>query len=168
MIPARQLKKAGKSRNGFTMIEIIAVLVLIGIVTAVITTRFISVDSSKQTAFVSAVKNQIRYVQTMAMKNSGNVGGTQYWGIKCNGLNYWLFKGGDPDVVSGELLPGEESVNVSLSAKGVTMSGFVLFFDRYGIPYSGSVGSIVKITAPLTVTVGSHAFSVTPETGFIQ
>ena len=166
-----KLLKAGDPR-GFTLIEIIAVLVVVGILAAVIITRAMSTTSTNRAAQESVIKNHIRYAQALAVKQ-GTI-----WGIKCNGTDYWLFRTIDPDTTSNQrALPGEENAKVTLANKNISMSVFTVFFDANGRPYTAytdaTTNTPVSTANPLSITMNSvpagtaATFGITPETGFI-
>lgn len=160
-----------KSR-GFTLIEIIAVLIVVGILAAIVVVRATNTASTNRISRTNVIKNHIRYAQAMAMKQ-GSV-----WGIKCDGTDYWLFRTTTPDSAANQRpLPGEDDTKVPLSAKSITMTAFTVFFDSGGRPYTAYVNpssnSPVSAANPLSITVdsvpgGSSAtLQMTPETGFL-
>jgi MSHA pilin protein MshC len=177
---AKSVQKAGivtkffKTGNpkGFTLVEIIVVLIILGILAAVVINRAMSTTSTNRIAQESVIKNHIRYAQALAVKQGA------IWGIKCNGTDYWLFRTIDPDATANQkALPGEENTKVQLANKNISMSVFVVFFDANGRPYTAytdaATNTPVSTTDPLSITVDSVpasvavTFGVTPETGFM-
>jgi prepilin-type N-terminal cleavage/methylation domain-containing protein len=57
-----------RNRHGFTLIEIIAVLVLMSIVGAGILVRAMNTDHIDLMAQAAKIRNHIRYAQAMALK----------------------------------------------------------------------------------------------------
>jgi len=160
-----------KSR-GFTMIEFIAVLVVVGILAAIVVVRATNTASTNRISRTNVIKNHIRYAQAMAMKQGA------VWGIKCDSMDYWLFRTVSPDSTANQRpLPGEDDAKIPLSAKDITMTAFTVFFDAVGRPYTAyanpSSNSPVSVANPLSITVdsvpgGSPAtIQMTPETGFL-
>jgi prepilin-type N-terminal cleavage/methylation domain-containing protein len=172
-----------RNQQGFTLIEITIVLVLMAIISAYVIGRSIGTEQIDLAAQTDKIRNQIRYAQATAMKKSD-----QIWGIKCNtGTDqYWMFfatipvDANEPDLEAQQVIfPGERDKKITLSGAGIDdMSpSFTLFFDRIGKPYSAYVDAtnnapIANPGNPLTIIVSAGAQSrtlrVTPETGLIQ
>ncbi len=170
-----------RNDGGFTIVEIIAVLLLMSIIAATVLGRGINTEQIDLAAQVDKIQNHFRYAQSMAMKN-----GDQVWGFRCADgppNEYWIFRldlpvgdpVNDPDVAGNQVqLPGENNVKVSLTQTGVIMDAFTIFFDKYGIPYSSYTDE--SINTPLAgfedydISAGSRSrtLRISPETGFIQ
>ena len=150
------------NERGFTIIEVVAVLILISIASVVIISRSVNIQHIDLVTQMDKVQTHIRYAQTMAMKRSDTI-----WGIKCDGTDYWLFKTNDPDTGSNQVqFLGENSNKVPMPSMGA----FTLFFDKYGIPYTAYTDESdnTPVSASLSIPIGSETFNITPETGFIQ
>ena len=161
--------------HGFTLIEMVVVLVLIGIIAATIFARSITTDELNLLSRAEKVQNHIRYAKSMALK-------TNYaWGILSSGPQYWLFKvhEGD-DETTGQLLPGEKTDKIMLTGSGLSINNFLLYFDNFGRPYkvldydNPASNQPVTTASPLTITITSEEdglikrkLSITPETGLI-
>lgn len=148
---------------GFTLVEVITVLVILGILAVVVAPRMLRPSLAGPRA--SEIASQLRYLQLRAMKEK-----TTAWGMKCQGTDYWGFNGTNPDAANARIVfPGEGNATVSLTAKNMAMSGFTVIFDQYGIPYSPT--SATKLASALSVTIteggGSAILTITPETGYI-
>ena len=164
--------KAGTPR-GFTLIEVIAVLMVIGVIAAIVINRAMSSATASRVSQESVIKNHIRFAQATAMKQG------VMWGIRCDGTDYWLFRTNAPDVGANQRpLPGESSTKISLAGKKITLSVFTVFFDANGRPYSAYTNAVtntpVSAASPLAITVNSIpagaavTFGITPETGFMS
>jgi len=156
-----------KNNNGFTFIELLTVMMIIAIISAIIFSRFMFGDT-ELIAQTEVIKTHIRYAQSQAM-NSDVV-----WGIKCDGNTYWLFRNGDP--VDKVRLPGEASDTNSLAEKGLSsMEAFTLSFDDWGTPHTDAAATdgqelvSADSEAQITVTAGGDTkiIIITPNTGFI-
>jgi prepilin-type N-terminal cleavage/methylation domain-containing protein len=179
------------SQHGFTLVEITVVLVLMAIIAAYVIGRSVTSEQVDVVGVSDRIRNQIRYAQSAAMKQSNRI-----WGVKCNsGANqYWLFsiafepENGEiePDIDAGEEdlaanrrpFPGEDSDIVTfadLELDNVTPS-FTIFFNRIGKPYTAyfkeNDPGNVALNNDLVITVSakgeSRTITVIPETGMVQ
>jgi prepilin-type N-terminal cleavage/methylation domain-containing protein len=161
--------------KGFTILEIVVVLVLISIIAAAVFTRSITTDDMNLISQTEKIKNHIRYAQSMAMKQD------EVWGIFCNGSQYWLFNGYKPaDVITGIPLPGENNSTIVLDDIGVSINVFSLYYDKIGKPYlildydNPADTQAVTTSSPMTITITSEEnpsldrkLSIIPETGLV-
>jgi prepilin-type N-terminal cleavage/methylation domain-containing protein len=158
-----------RNNHGFTLIEIVVVLVLISIIAAATFTRSITSHQINLVGEADKIRNHIRYAQSMAMKQNA------MWGIGCSSNQYWLFKYekfGDQNKPLE--LPGVATDKISLPDLGVSMDAFTLFFDQLGIPYKTSPTVPVRPDNELIINIKTTAtpvkkqtLSITPETGLI-
>jgi prepilin-type N-terminal cleavage/methylation domain-containing protein len=164
-----------RSPEGFTLIEIVVVLILMSIIAATVLGRSITTEEIDLNAQTDRIANHIRYAQATAMKRTDTV-----WGIKSDATakKYWLFSGTSPDT-GEDPLPGisyEAGVyRVDLAELGVDLSEFTLIFDRIGKPYTidaSSTPPVVALENPLSINItnnaGTRSLTVIPETGLIQ
>ncbi len=134
--------------RGFTMVEIIAVLVLLGIMSAIV---FNHANNSGVDAELSGaaevVKNHLRFAQTKAMNSD------LAWGINFSGSTYTLQ---DANGATASL-PGDLPQGMTFAA---TVNP-VMFEKRWGGPGS------ITITVTVSKGGGSRTITVTRKTGFI-
>lgn len=144
--------KAFPSRcSGFTLIEIIAVLLLIGIVSAVVVSR--SLDNNAEiVGETEVIKGHLRFAQTRAMNSD------QTWGIRFTGGTVTLLENGVASAIS---LPGQNISSYTLVKGSAASSTNPVVFDEWGSP-----GSDV-ITVTVSIGSDSRSFGITPLTGFI-
>lgn len=168
------MKKRGlDKRVGFTLIETIAVLVVIGILTFIVMAAADTTDNNL-VAQTHLLQQNIRYAQTMAMKEA------EPWGITSAGGtgSYSLFRGDPSSGTTAENFPGQGS-SVSLTNEDVRLTSAIsLYFDGYGRPYHGNgalfSGNTTDAANTIVVTktggggsITSRTFYITPETGLI-
>ncbi len=157
------------NEQGVSLVEMISVLLIIGIVSAVAISRVASVDEMELAAQVNSIRNHIRYTQIMAMKRNDMT-----WGMKCDGTDYWVFKTATPEV-AGEpddtnnmvYLPGNENKQIPMPE----MEAFTLYFNGLGIPYEyddTEPDIFVPRDSDLTIQIGSKTLEVSEETGFVE
>jgi prepilin-type N-terminal cleavage/methylation domain len=167
-----------KNEDGFTLLEIIAVLVIVGILSAIAVNRALNVGPELITG-ADTLKMHLRYAQTLAMNSNPNSGTSTYWGISGNANSYWLFQGIDPaNAANYKPLPEDSTyVNadktINLARKKIRLGGnFTVIFDNRGIPYDAN---LTALNANLILTVnpssgGATPITITimPLTGYIQ
>ncbi len=169
-----------RDQHGFTLVEITVVLVLMAIISAYVIGRSVSTEQVDLVGQTDRLRNQIRYAQAAAMKQSNRI-----WGVKCNtGTNrYWLFSvpipvaAGDEDQAANQMTFPGESANVisfaDLAIDDITPS-FTLFFDRIGKPHTAYTdeNTNIPLHSNLNITVSAdgqtRAIRVIPETGLVQ
>ena len=160
-----------RNQFGFTLIEITVVLVLMAIIAAYVIGRSIGTQQIDLAAQTDKIRNQIRYAQSMAMKQSDEI-----WGITSNSNQYWMFKRviGPPIIDTLVIMPGEQNEQITLSDMGIdSLTNFILFFDRIGKPYTEyDTTQKTSLDNPLTIVVSagtqSRDIRVIPETGLVQ
>jgi MSHA pilin protein MshC len=143
-------------QGGFTLFEIIMVLLLLGVVTYFAATRLFSDDMPTQVAEMELVKNHLRFAQARAMNSESS------WGIKFeSSTRYCLINSSDEVCGDGKLLlPGVESsdgVMVLGSIQVTPPAGNKIAFDSFGSPGAATI--------ILSTTAGN--ITVTQNTGFI-
>jgi len=140
-------------QGGFTLFEIIMVLLLLGLVSYFAATRLFSDDIPTQAAELELLKNHLRYAQSRAMNSESS------WGIKFgSSTRYWLFKGTEENTVIR--LPGVESSDGVMELRSIQVtppSGNKITFDSFGSPGAATI--------VLNTTAGS--ITVTKNTGYI-
>ena len=134
-------------RGGFTLLEIIAVLVLVGILSAVAVSRFTDADA-EDVAAANTLKLHLRYAQLRAM------GDTVPWGISFTGNSYELQKNGSTAPVN---LPGENGTTITLSGLTMSPTTTVTFSAARGQPTPNGH----------SISIGTQTITITQETGFI-
>ena len=153
------MKSLMSRKNGFTLIEVIAVLVIIGILSVVIVGRA-TAPNTELFSQTEVLKGHLRYAQERSMNTNA------VWYIQFSGNTYTLYRAG-----TAMTLPGESGTVVT---PGVTLGwtgGTDIFsFDGHGRPCTDS-GAASRLAAARTVTLThdseSSIITVTPNTGFI-
>jgi prepilin-type N-terminal cleavage/methylation domain-containing protein len=140
---------SGPFETGFTLIEVLAVLLVLAVIMTVILTRTPSINRDAY-AQAAIIRGHLRFAQSLAMGNN-----TESWGITFTPNSYTLFLNGSP---AGVPLPNDSTSTHNLPA-GVTITGGVgaILFDEWGSPGPDTI----------TVTVNTEPITVTRLTGFI-
>lgn len=165
------MNKMFKEEVGFTLIEIIAVLVVLGILAVVAVSRSFNYDVEVRSG-ADTLEMHLRYAQTLAMNSYPSV-----WGISSSGSSYKLFGGTNTSNIN--YLPEDATYinadrTVNLAAKKISISNFTIYFDNRGIPYTAynaTSNTPLAANLPITVTALSGGTTVgvtiTPLTGYI-
>lgn len=153
------------SRSGFTLIEIIAVILVIGILAAVAISRAFSTAEFDLSAEANILKSNLRHAQLRAM------GDTAAWGITLAAGSYTLKRdnNGDGDIAdAGDTspynLPNEENGAIRAIQSGVTITPpdpATVTFDIWGSP------GAANITITMSKSGVSENITITRNTGFI-
>ena len=133
------------------MIEVIAVLAIISIITAVAISKLYSTASYSLISETDIIKNHLMFARLRAMSDEVP------WGISFSSDSYTLLKN---NVTSTTNLPNEGSAVHNLQG-GVSITsgaGTTISFDNWGSP--GSSDKAITLS-------GSQTITVTKNTGFI-
>ena len=156
--PGKVPKRAGKTeinQHGFTMIEVVMVLIVIAIVATVVAYRPATV-SNDIIVQAEILKSHLRYAQIKAMND------TVPWGIRIpDATSYILYRN---NASASDILPGETAQTHTLPAV-VTITGGVgstYNFDDFGSPGAS--------TLTITLSQGATTSNITiiRNTGYIQ
>ena len=149
------MRKKLRNDKGFTLIEVIAVLIILAVVSAVVISRGMDTDSVKLQAEVDTLKGHLRYAQYLAMNDIS----PNQWGISINllsGSSYTLVKfDGTSTAPSSFNLPNESSATHSFSP--FTTTAATVLFNEWGSP-----------TITGSPSIGGQSISITATTGFMQ
>lgn len=148
--------KSGQS--GFTLVETIAVLLVLGIVTAVVLTKSFSLSEVNETTAIDQLKTVMRYAQIRSMSVSG--GG---WGISYGGNVYTLFN--NKSTASTVTIPGEDGSTATLPAGTTFAAAGTLCFREFGEPSADLCAT--EASGNLSVSVGTKTITVYHKTGYI-
>jgi MSHA pilin protein MshC len=154
-----------KNNSGFTIIEVVAVLIVMSIITAFAVGR-VADNKPELVAQKEVLKVHLRYAQSRAMNSNDN------YGIQSDatGHTYSLFKYNGASGVVIVNFPGE-GANIDLSMLGLSMDAdIIVSFDSRGIPYMDNSGTLQMGDRTLTLSSGSDSenITITQNTGFIQ
>jgi prepilin-type N-terminal cleavage/methylation domain-containing protein len=164
-----------RRNSGFTILEIIVVLLLLTILAATVLGRSALPEKLDLSSATEKLRLQLRYAQAQAMKRPD----PYVYGIKSLDNVYWFFKDNIPDDSAKQLrIPGADYTasdnKVRANTIGVTISGFTVFFDRLGKPFTDYTNPTTNIplAGTMTITISgsgdTRSITITPETGLVQ
>lgn len=154
---------ASKKNRGFTMLEVISVLIILGIITAFVVSRGTN-NRAELSSENEIIKAHLRYAQCMALAND-----IYSWRI--------TFSSGSPDYhtlskinksdgteTNPINLPNEDSPTHNLlSGISITSGLGTVTFDEWGSP-----GTITQSTILSDGAGNSETITITKNTGFIE
>ena len=148
----RKLKNK-HNNHGFTMIEVIAVLIIVGILAVVAAVKMSNTSDYDLASQLEVVKGHLRLAQAKALGSGSS------WGINfANSTTYYMFQG--TAQTTPVLILGEDNATVNLTTKKSALTignPQRITFDAYGSPGATT----------LTVATNGGNITVTKNTGFI-
>jgi len=157
-----------KHKAGFTLIELIMILVLIGIIATAIVPKFTAVRETKAATFTMKLRADIRYAQNLAMTRNARYR-VYFNSAPAPNPGYAVTDNGGAIVTDPA---GGGNLSVTLNAgdyAGITVAAPYIFiqFDSLGRPYNNA-GTLLAAAADLTVSPGPVTVSISPQTGAVN
>jgi len=156
------------NRKGFTLIELVMVIVLIAIIAVVVAPRLGNITSTKTAVFGDKLRADIRYAQSLAMTQN------QRFRVYFNSApapnpGYAVTNNAAALVADPA---GGGSLSVTLNAgdyAGITLASPYTFieFDSLGRPYD-NVGTLLAAAVTLTISPGAVILSISSQTGAVN
>ncbi|MCP4276539.1 MAG: prepilin-type N-terminal cleavage/methylation domain-containing protein [Gammaproteobacteria bacterium] len=152
--------------SGFTLIELVVVLFLVGILAAVAMPRFFTVSPFQEWGFNDELSSAIRYANKVAIATGCDTG------VVTTATTYDLYQRAT-SCTSGsftravQISGGDVSGYHGTAPSGITLVASVasFYFDSNGRPRDTS-GNL--LSSAVTISVGSTSITVEPETGYTR
>jgi len=140
---------------GFTLVELVAVIILIGILSAYALPRFFDLQRFDDRGFYSEVVNAMRYSQQLAVAINCNTR------VELNNGSYTVTVAADPtNCAANSFIPARDPVTGQLgftgSSNATTTNATVIF---------NALGATATDT---TISIGDNIFCVHAVTGYIS
>ena len=166
-----------RRRAGFTLVEMVTVMVILGVIAAAVGTPTLAyVGSVRSRAASARITTDIRFMQRLALSS-----GLRTWVVLNTATNDYRLYVEDPanpgkagrqavmhpfDQTTAPIQFGSGAYqNVSISAVNVNSTSEIEF-DNFGIPYDGA-GVALATTGTIGLSIGV-TITLYPGTGFVE
>lgn len=172
--------QAGQRQTGFTLVELITILLIIGILSMVFVHR-LPTDMDEEAA-VREMRRAIRLAQHKAMtrrydNNYTDPNRMQPWGITVSGNRYTVQRQGEDCTVSPATKEGcaeaDYLARLLLNDSTMTLVGGPVWFNGLGEPIDANTGTPITPAAPADpaasfTVAATRTVLVAPRTGYVQ
>ncbi|MFC1855441.1 prepilin-type N-terminal cleavage/methylation domain-containing protein [Thermodesulfobacteriota bacterium] len=148
------------SHNGFTLIEITLLIIIISIIAAYAYPRFSAVSDIQLNSALDRLKSDVYYAQELSMTTRTNCGI-----FVVNSGSYRIYKDGntampalDPATFSNYEITLDSAITIATTAAGAKIE-----FDNFGVPYDGNGVLVSEVQVILN---GSKILKISPQTGW--
>ena len=149
--------------HGFTMVELIVVIIVLGIIALVAGSRFFSTSKFTEMGFADTAANSFRYAHKIALSSGCD---TRAWITATSVSLFQRANNCNSGAFTTPLQRPGGTVWAENVPSGVSVSSLDIYFDANGSPHAHPSGS--KLTAATGFTVGTRTVTVEAETGFVH
>jgi MSHA pilin protein MshC len=164
------ISKSHMHQAAFSLIELVAVLVIVGVLAVFAMPRFAGIDPFAERGFFEEALAATRYAQKLAVASGCSI--RVNFDAGSNSLDISRWTGGanctqlTPPIEMVQR-PGGDAPFQSNAPSGVNVGNDLAFyFDRVGRPHDLS-GNLITDPADLDVVIGPRRLQVTPDTGLV-
>ncbi|MEM7210200.1 MAG: type II secretion system protein [Pseudomonadota bacterium] len=152
------------AQSGFTIVELIVVMVIAGTLAITGISRFSSASAANQRGFADFTLSAFHYAHRLAtvggchtrVQSASNTLTISSWAV-CTPASHT----GTTTPVSH---PDNSGTFVEVAPGGVTLGALDIFFDAHGQPHATGTGS--ALTSTTTLSVGSRSINIEAITGY--
>lgn len=145
-----------KDRPGFTLIELVMVIVIIGVLAVTVAVKWPT--GMKEAAAVLDFIHAVRYAQHLALTRQYTTPAAA-WGIIVAGNQYSVKRADDSETGDPEYQAHDLPGNTTISAGSV-------WFNGLGEPIDDATGT--PLAADTSFVIGSTTVTVSQETGYVE
>ena len=150
-------KPSHKNLNGFTLVELIVVILIVGILSISVAPRFFAVASYQDRKAVDELLTALRYTQQMAMNRGGNIQlilAADHFRVEHTTNTPPELRNPDGSIHADCVTPPNYCYRINF--EGITASPVTnIIYDRLGNPNAG-----------LTINIGTRQIRIEAVTGY--
>lgn len=155
--------RACKGQDGFTLVELVVTLVLLGILAATAMPRFFGATAFQEMGFADASAAAARYAQKLAMGS----GCDTRFAISGSGYAVWQRATSCSSGNFTRAVPKPGGSDWSQSApNGVSIGSLDIYFDAQGRPRQHADGTLLSAVG--TYSIGARSVLIEPVTGLVH
>lgn len=161
--PSGRVFSVRHGQPGFTVVELVVVIVLMGILAASTVPRFFEASRFEEMGFAESSAAAARFARRLALNSRCDTG------FSIDGTGYRVVQR-ETGCVSGGFTrsvnrPGGQAWAGAAPA-GVTIAALAIYFDAEGRPVD--IGTGLALNTPASYAVGGRNITIEHETGFIH
>jgi MSHA pilin protein MshC len=149
--------------SGFTLVELVAVMVITGIIAAIAAPRFIGVDAFDARGSYGTLVSALRYAQKTAIAQRRNVF------VNINTTTHVVCLGYTNDCSSAVIDPATQAAYAKTLSKNVAIGASItpIGFDGLGRPVPNATATFT-IQNAVVPTESTRTITVEAETGYVR
>lgn len=159
-----QSRSFDRAHHGFTLIEIIVVMAILGVIASVGASRFANPSRFEMRGFTDQTLTSLRYAQRLASTSTCDVRVT----LTSTDLRVSRWAVCQPTLhpATTTAFPGPDFQGdfIFQRPSGFSADSFDIFFDASGTPHTRSTGN--PLSSDLLITIGDFSLTVDHTTGF--
>ena len=147
--------------RGFTLVELVLVIVLVGIISAVAIPRFFDNTTFQERGFFDAALAAVRYAHKLSVASGchtavtvGASGLSLLRAATCSGTTF----------TQNVNRPSSSASYTETAPGGVAVGSAAFYFDGVGRPYDSATSTL--LAAALDISIGSRTLRIEPESGY--